>query len=85
MLKTVNARFANGVLIPLEPLDLLDLEEGAVVVLSIEVVQPKTEWSGNAPPVVPNEGDFFPDADPKRLKNLLYGQEVEGYLRKRNE
>ena len=82
MPKTVNARFANGVLIPLEP---LDFEEGAVVVLSIEVAQPRPESSGNAPQVAPNGGDFLPDADPKRLKNLLYEQEVEGYLRKRNE
>lgn len=82
MPKTVNARFANGVLTPLET---LDFEEGAVVVLSIEVVQPQPEWSGNAPPVVPTKGDFLPDADPKRLKNLIYEQEVEGYLRKRNE
>ncbi len=82
MPKTVNARFANGVLIPLEP---LDFEEGAVVVLSIETVPPKPDRSGNALPVVPNEGDFLPDTDPKRLKNLLHEQEVEGYLRKRDE
>ena len=81
MLRTVNARFANGVLIPLEP---LDFEEGAVVELSIEVAQPRPEPSGNTPQVTPN-GDFFPDADPKRLKNLLHEQEVEGYLRKRDE
>lgn len=82
MPRIVNARFANGVLIPLEP---LDFEEGAVVALSIEVAQLRPEWSGNSPPAVPNQGDFPPDVDPKRLKNLLYEQEVEGYLEKRNE
>ena len=82
MPKTVNARFANGVLIPLEP---LDFEEGAVVALSIEVVQPQPQWPENASTVVPTEGDFLPDAHPKRLKNLLHEQEVEGYLRKRDE
>ena len=81
MPKTVNARFAGGVLVPLEP---LDFEEGAVVALSIEVVQPQPEWAEKAPPVVPDEDDFLPDADPKRLKNLLDEQEVEGYLRNRN-
>ena len=34
MLRTVNAKYANGVLKPLEP---LDLEEGSEVVLSIEM------------------------------------------------
>lgn len=82
MPKTVKAQFANGVLIPLEP---LDFEEGALVVLSIEVAQPRPESSENAHQVVPNGRDFLPDDDPKRLKNLLYEEEVEDYLRKRNE
>ena len=34
MLRTVNAKYANGVLTPLEP---LDLEEGSEVVLNIEI------------------------------------------------
>ena len=37
MSKTINARFANGVLTPLET---LDLPEGALVALSIETSRP---------------------------------------------
>ena len=54
MTTTVKARFADGVLTPLEA---IDLPEGAVVVLTIDV------------------------NDPKALKQLLYEEDIERYLR----
>jgi len=60
MSKTVNARFANGVFTPLEP---VAFPEGAIVALSIEA-EP-TE------PVVPHEGKFLPGTeDPQKTSQL---------------
>ena len=75
MTTTVKARFADGVLTPLEA---IDLPEGAVVVLNIEathVPEPKT-------PNVPDQGGPTIDVnDPKALKRLLHEQDVGRYLR----
>ena len=49
MSKTVNARFANGVFTPLEP---VAFPEGAIVVLNIE--------AGSAEPFVPHGGESLP-------------------------
>ena len=81
---TVNARFANGVLTPLEP---IDLPEGALVVLNIEAAgdlereTPKPEAS-----FVPNQSGLLPGMDnPKRMKQLLDDEDVERYLRLREQ
>ena len=61
MSKTVNARYANGVFTPLEP---VAFPEGTVVVLSIEA-EP-TE------PFVPHHGKFLPGMeDPQKIKQPL--------------
>lgn len=58
MSKTVNARFANGVFTPLEP---VAFPEGAIVALSIEA-EP-TE------PAVPHDGKFLPGTEaPRKIK-----------------
>ena len=61
MSKTVNARYANGVFTPLEP---VAFPEGAIVVLNIEVKP--TE------PFVPQDGEFPPGTeDPQKVKQPL--------------
>ncbi len=80
MTKRISARYANGVLTPLEP---LDLEDGEVVVLSIEAAS-KPEQKAAKPKfrVVPNHSGFLPGMDdPKRMKQLLDDEDVEHYLR----
>ena len=60
MSKTVNARFANGVFTPLEP---VAFPEGTIVALSIEA-EP-TE------PVVPHDGEFLPGMEnPQKIRQL---------------
>ena len=60
MSKTVNARFANGVFTPLEP---VAFPEGAIVVLNIE--------AESAEPFVPHDGKFLPGMeDPQKIKQL---------------
>ena len=82
MIRKVKAKYANGVLTPFEP---LDLEEGAVVELSLEVDAPpdpqqkseKTKFR-----VVPNHSGFLPGLeDPKRMKQLLEDEDIEHFLR----
>ena len=76
----IRAKYANGVLTPLEP---LDLEDGAVVVLSlekdsvIEQGQDKPEFR-----VIPNYSGFAPGVDPKKLKDIISELEIEEYLEK---
>ena len=61
MSKTVNARYANGVFTPLEP---VAFPEGAIVALSIEAEL--TE------PVVPHDGKSLPGMeDPQKIKQPL--------------
>ena len=82
MTQTVNAKYANGVLTPLEP---LDLEEGAEVVLNIETAtspdsQQKTVKGEFR--VVPFHSEFLPGMDdPKRMKQLLDDEDVEHFLK----
>ena len=60
MSKTVNARYANGVFTPLEP---VAFPEGAIVALSIE--------ANPTEPAVPHDGKSLPGmADPQKIKQL---------------
>ena len=90
MIANVRARYANGVLTPLEP---LDLEDGAEVSVSVEAAQPKA--SDETPP--PNGGlaaiverveklresyppdiwDDLPTDLAKNKKHYLYGHPKE--------
>ena len=69
MSKTVNARFANGVFTPLEP---VAFPEGAIVVLNIEAdptAQPQI--ASPAEPFVPHHGKLLPGMeDPQQIKHL---------------
>ena len=69
MSKTVNARFANGVFTPLEP---VAFPEGTIVVLNIEADpadQPPT--ANPADLFVPHDGKFLPGMeDPQKIKQL---------------
>lgn len=70
MSKTVNARYANGVFTPLEP---VAFPEGSIVVLNIEAdpaEQPLT--ADPADPFVTHDGKFLPGMeDPQKIKQLL--------------
>ena len=80
MTKTVNARFANGVLTPLEP---LDLPEGALVALSIETAgTSERELAKSEVKIVPNQSGFAPGIDPTKLNQLNDELMVEEYLAK---
>ena len=79
MIKTVNARFTNGVLTPLEP---LDFEEGVVVVVvSIELAQPDPESPQPRFRVTPNHSGLVPGIDPAKLNQLSDELAVEDHLR----
>ena len=75
MTTTVKARYADGVLTPLET---IDLPEGAVVMLNIETTHvPEPETLS-----VPDQGGPIIDVnDPKALKQLLDEQDVDRYFR----
>ena len=83
--QTVNARFANGVLTPLEP---LDLPEGVLVELNIQTLDapgPDAPVQAAAKPkfrVVPNRGGFAPGVDPNNLKDIIHDLEDEEFLEK---
>ena len=80
----VKARYANGVLTPLEP---LDLEEGAEVVMSIEEPppEPPAEEHESIPEmferlrnsVPPEAWDNMPTDFVKNKKHYLYGHPKE--------
>ncbi len=82
MIRKVRARFANGVLTPLEP---LELEEGAVVILSLESIatsEQKHESEKTKFRVIPNHSGFLPGMDdPKKMKQLLEEEDIEHFLR----
>ena len=82
MIRKVRARFANGVLTPLEP---LDLEEGAVLMLSLEADAASElghESEKSKFRVIPNHSGFLPGMDdPKRMKQLLEEEDIEHFLR----
>ena len=96
MITKVRARYANGVLTPLEP---LDLEEGVEVVLSLEgtLSGGPSDISGEltmelkierGPPkfrVAPIQDGFVPGFDPKKLKQFLNDEDDERYLRSENK
>ena len=76
----VKARYANGVLTPLEP---LDLEEGAEFVVSIEEPPPEPPAEGHESilemfdrlrkSVPPDAWDNMPTDGAKNYKHYLYG------------
>ena len=70
MSKTVNARFANGVFTPLEP---VAFPEGAIVVLNIQTDPTDQPLTPNpADPFVPHDGKFLTGMeDPQKIKQLL--------------
>ena len=82
MSQKIRAWYANGVLMPLEP---LDLEEGAEVVLNIETAtsadsQQKTVKREFR--VAPFHSEFLPGMDdPKRMKQILNDEDDDHYLK----
>ena len=71
MAQQFKARFANGVLTPLLP---LDFEEGEIILLHIGPPPP-----GELPKPV------IADPDPKALKMFLEEEDIEHYLRVLNQ
>ena len=72
MVKSVRARFSNGTLTPLEP---LDLEDGQEVNVSIEDV-PSTDRRLEA--LRASAGGWEGGRDPEELKRMLYEARVKG-------
>ncbi len=78
MIANVKARFSNGVLTPLEP---LDLEEGKEVVVSIEDAPPPAKGKESIlemferlrKSVPPEAWDNMPTDGAKNYKHYLYG------------
>ena len=85
MIANVKARFTNGVLTPLEP---LDLEEGQEVVVSVEAVSDAPEAKRGLAAIVeridklresypPDMWDGLPTDLVKNKKHYLYGHPKE--------
>ena len=78
MMVSVKARFSNGVLTPLEP---LDLEDGAEVTVSIADAPPPGQARESIPEmferlrksVPPEAWDTMPTDGAKNYKHYLYG------------
>ncbi len=83
--KTVNARFTNGVLTPLEP---LDLPEGILMKLTIQTVDAPGRDSPDQAArktkfrVVPNHSGLAPGVDAGNLKDIIRDLEDEEFLEK---
>ena len=83
MTTQVRARYANGVLTPLEP---LDLEEGAEITVSFEEAQPLKQGLAAIAEKVrelhkdipPDAWDVLPRDGAKHYKHYLYGHPKEG-------
>ena len=82
MITNVKARFSNGALVPLEP---LDLEEGKVVVVSVEDAAPQANGRDSIlemferlrKSVPPDTWDDLPTDLVKNKKHYLYGHPKE--------
>ena len=72
MIANIKARYANGVLTPLEP---LDLEEGAEVVVSVEEA-PSTGCTLEA--LRASAGGWEGGRDPEELKRMIYEARIKG-------
>ena len=82
MTQTVKAKFTNGVLTPLEPLDLD--EDNVVLVTVAEVPGPARENSARPFRVKPVSRGFAPGVDPAKLKDLLCDMDDAEFFRKLN-
>ena len=95
MVTEVRARYSNGILTPLDP---VDLEEGTEVTLTLDgtlaagqptvrgllTVSPDPVGEGPRSEfrVVPFHSEFLPGMeDPKRMKQLLDDEDIEHFLR----
>ena len=79
---TTKARYANGTLIPLEP---LDMPEGTVVTLIIsvdETTAAETVRKRLPFTVVPNSGGFAPGVTADNLKDVILDLEDGEFLEK---
>ena len=81
----VKARYANGVLTPLDP---LELEEGSVVVVDIKLASAQDPYGArlySAMSDIQEELErisHLPDDDPKKYKMLLDAEDIYIYLDK---
>ena len=69
--KHFRARYSNGVL---EPLEAIDLEEGAEVSLSIEKPSPKHDPEA----MRAGAGGWIGQHDPEALKRMIYESRITG-------
>ncbi len=79
MKQTIKAKYVNGALEPLEP---LDLDENKVVLVTVdELPLPERLEPERAFRVKPFPGGFAPGFDPANLKSLLGEMDDEKFLR----
>ena len=76
MITRVKAKFTNGHIVPLEP---LDIEEGTELSVDIDIEPSRLG------PVEPEPHAVQFNDDPKRLKSILDEMDVADYLRNRNK
>ena len=74
MIANVRARFSNGVLMPLEP---LDLEEGREVMVSIDA-DPQLSDEERLKITKSAAGGWKGSQDPEELKRMLYEARLTG-------
>ena len=73
MIASIKARYANGVLTPLEP---LDLEEGAEVTVSIDTKRLSLEERIKI--TMSSAGGWAGSHDPEELKRMIYEARITG-------
>ena len=74
MPKKLRAKFANGVLVPL---DELDLEEGAEITLSIDD-EPELSLEERIEKMKSAAGAWKGKHDPEELKRMIYASRIAG-------
>ena len=72
--KKLRAKFANGVLVPL---DELDLEEGAEITLSIDD-EPELSLEERIEKMKSAAGAWKGKHDPEELKRMIYASRIAG-------
>ena len=78
MKQTIKARFVNGALQPLEPLNLA--ENNVVLVTVDELLHPERKEHQRTFRVKPFPGGFAPGVDPANLKDLLGEMDDDRFL-----
>ena len=75
MLKTVRAKFVNGTIIPVEP---LDVEDGAELSITVDVSPQHSDAARVRKALRATAGAWKGNHDPEELKRMLYEARLTG-------